>query len=365
MDFLTIKELDKNNAIQNYGRYDVAFTYGEGSYLYDSEGKEYLDFSSGIGVASVGYSDPHWVKSVCDQVSRLAHVSNLYYTEPYVRLAERLTALSGMKAVFFGNSGAEANEGAIKIARKYSYDKYGKGRGTIITLFQSFHGRTMTTLTATGQPSLHQHFFPFPKGHKYIMANDQSALEEAMTEDVCAVMVEGIQGEGGVIPLEDVYVHKLAKLAEEKDILLIFDEVQTGNGRTGSMYCYQGYEVKPNIVTTAKGLGGGLPIGAILTDEKCSCVLTPGTHGSTFGANPICCSAANGVLDILTRPGFLDEVKKKGDRMKNVIRSWELPAIKEVRGKGLMLGVQLEGLSPKEAAADLLKKGLVVLTAGQ
>jgi len=365
MDFAAIKKLDSENGMQNYGRYDVAFASGKGSYLYDTEGKEYLDFASGIGVVSVGHGNPLWVEAVSRQAAALSHVSNLFYTEPYAVLAARLTALSGMKAVFFANSGAEANEGAIKIARKYSYEKYGKDRSAIVTLNQSFHGRTMASLSATGQASYHDWFFPFVEGFRHIEPNDVSALKEALAEDVCAIMVEGIQGEGGVLPLEETYVKTLAKMAAEKDILLLFDEVQTGNGRTGTMYSYQGFGVKPDVVTTAKGLGGGLPIGAILVNEKCRGVLSAGMHGSTFGGNPIVCAAANAVLDVLTEPGFLAAVAKKGEKIQKNVKEWKCSFVKEVRGKGLMMGLVLDGLSPKDAAAELLKRGLVVLTAGK
>lgn len=359
-----IKALDAEHGMQNYSRYDIAFVRGSGARLYDSAGKEYIDFGSGIGVNSLGYANPVWVEAVSSQAALLAHVSNLYYTEPGTVLASRLTRLSGMKAVFFGNSGAEANEGAIKLARKYSHDQYGEGRSTILTLKQSFHGRTMGAISATGQDHFHQHFFPFLPGFRFLEPNDLTALGDAMTDDVCAVMVEGIQGEGGVLPLEEAYVLELERLAKEKDVLLIFDEVQTGNGRTGTMYSYQGFGVKPDVVTTAKGLGGGLPIGAILVNEKCSEVLSQGTHGSTFGANPICCAGANAVLDVITAPGFLEEVARKGNLIREAILSWRFPVIKDVRGKGLMLGIVLADHSPKEALADLLARGLVVLTAG-
>jgi acetylornithine/N-succinyldiaminopimelate aminotransferase len=365
MDFETIKELDAKNAMQNYGRFDMAFARGTGSRLYDTDGKEYIDFGSGIGVCSIGHCHPHWVEAVSRQAATLAHVSNLFYTEPYAELASRLTALSGMQAVFFANSGAEANEGAIKLARKYSFEKYGKGRHVIITLMQSFHGRTMAALTATGQPSYHEYFHPFVEGFRYAAANDIDAMKTAMTDDVCAVMVEGIQGEGGIVPLAQAYVDELAKLAAEKDILLIFDEVQAGNGRTGEMYSYQGFGARPDVVTTAKGLGGGLPLGAVLVNEKCRNVLSQGMHGSTFGGNLIVCAGANAVLDILTEPGFLASVTQKGEKIQNTVRKWDLPVISDVRGKGLMIGIQLEVLSHKTAAAELLKRGLVILTAGK
>ena len=364
MDYQTIKQNDEKCCTQNYGRYPVAFDYGKGSLLYDYKGKEYVDFASGIGVNSVGYANPHWVEAVSRQAGKLAHVSNLFYTEPYSTLAQRLTALAGMKATFFCNSGAEANEAAIKLARKYSQDKYGEGRSVIVTLNQSFHGRTMATLTATGQPDYHKYFAPFMEGFRYVKANDGEVLEQAIASDVCAIMVEGIQGEGGVIPLENAYVKKLETLAAEHDILLIFDEVQTGNCRTGDFFSYQGFGVLPDLVTTAKGLGGGLPIGALLVNEKCRSILSSGTHGSTFGGNPIACAGANAVLDIIEADGFSEQVKRKGEKIRQTIVGWELPIIKEVRGKGLMLGIEITDMSVKEIVADLLTKGLVLLTAG-
>jgi acetylornithine/N-succinyldiaminopimelate aminotransferase len=367
VDLQVIKQLDEQHCMQNYGRFNVAFDYGKGSLLYNTDGKEYIDFASGIGVNSVGHSHPHWVEAVSRQAGRLAHVSNLFYAEPYAVLASRLAGLTGMKAVFFANSGAEANEAAIKLARKYSSDKYGEGRSVIITLRQSFHGRTLATLTATGQADYHKHFGPFVEGFRYVDANDPEALKQAITPEVCAIMVEGVQGEGGVIPLEKEYVDELAALAAERDVLLIFDEVQTGNGRTGYMYCYQEFGVKPDLVTTAKGLGGGLPIGALMANDKCSGVLTQGTHGSTYGGNPVACAAANAVLDIITAEGFLEQVRKKGEKIRREVAGWDLPVIKEVRGKGLMIGIQIaedRGKKVKEMAADLLEQGLVVLTAG-
>jgi acetylornithine/N-succinyldiaminopimelate aminotransferase len=365
MNFNQIKQMDNQHVIQNYCRQEVAFEKGKGSLLYDFDGKEYIDFASGIGVNSIGYSHAHWVKAVTAQAEKLCHTSNLYYSQPYARLAERLTSLTKMSSAFFCNSGAEANEAAIKLARKYSSDKYGQGRSVIITLNQSFHGRTMATLTATGQPDYHKYFHPFVEGFRYVDANRITALKEAVTENVCAFMIEGIQGEGGVIPLEKEYVEKMADLAAENDILIIFDEVQTGNGRTGSLFCYEGFGVEPDLVTTAKGLGGGLPIGALLTNEKCSKVFEPGTHGTTFGGNLVSCAGANAVLDIITEEGFLNNVIQKGEMIKEIIQGWGFPIIKEVRGKGLMLGLEIVDANAKEIANQLLQDGLVILTAGK
>lgn len=364
MKFKALKQLDQKHCIQNYGRHDVAFTRGEGSVLYDDRGREYIDFSSGIGVNSIGHAHAHWVDAVTDQAEKLAHVSNLFYTEPYIALALRLTASSGMNKAFFCNSGAEANEAAIKLARKYSRDKYGEGRSTIITLNKSFHGRTMATVTATGQPGYHKDFTPYLEGFKYINANDKTALKSAITEDVCAVMVEGILGEGGIIPLGKEFVDVLVQITADNDILLIFDEVQTGIGRTGALFHFQSIGIRPDIVTTAKGLGGGLPIGALLVNEKCSGVLEKGTHGSTFGGNLLACAGANAVLDIVLDSGFMEDVNRKGKLLSRGVMSFDSKAIKDVRGKGLMIGIQIDGIDVKKITADLLNKGLVTLTAG-
>jgi acetylornithine/N-succinyldiaminopimelate aminotransferase len=364
VDLKSLKELDGIHCIQNYGRYDVAFESGKGSILFDTSGKEYIDFSSGIGVTSIGHCHPHFVEEVKKQIDKLCHVSNLYYTKPYAVLAKQLTLPAKMKRAFFCNSGAEANEAAIKLARKYSKDKYGDGRSTIITLNKSFHGRTMATITATGQADFHKDFTPFLEGFKYVDANDIEAMKKAISNDVCAVMVEGIQGEGGVIPLNQEYLKELSLLTAENDILLIFDEVQTGIGRTGQFFSYLWYDIKPDLVTVAKGLGGGLPIGALLTNEKCGSVLTKGSHGSTFGGNLIACAAAKAVLDVVLEDGFLDGVKRKGEFLKSRIKEFETQVIRGVRGKGLMLGIEIDGKDVKEISKELLEMGVITLTAG-
>ena len=281
-----------------YGRFPVALDRGKGARLWDVEGKEYIDMASGIGVNCLGYGDKDLVKAISEQAGRLMHVSNLYTTAPMVQTAKTLVIFSGLEGgkVFFANSGAEANEGAIKLARKYSFDKYGEGRSKIITLKNSFHGRTVTTLKATGQDKFHQYFFPFTEGFDYAEAGDLEDLKKKAGKDVCAVMIELIQGEGGVLPLDQTYVQEVEKLCREKDLLLIVDEVQTGIGRTGSLFCFQQYGIRPDVVTMAKGLGGGLPIGAVLAAGNCSTVLGPGTHASTFGGSPTVCAAANAVL---------------------------------------------------------------------
>lgn len=360
-----IKKLDQEYIMPTYGRYDVCFTHGKGVFLYDGEGREYVDFASGIGVTCLGYGNPAWVAAVSRQAQTLSHVSNLFYTEPCVKAAKKLTELSGMSNVFFANSGTEANEGAIKLARKYSHDKYGKGRSTIVGLSQSFHGRTLASLSATGQEALHDHFFPFVDGFRWAVPNDLDSLKAAVDGQVCAILLEGVQGEGGVLPLTQEFVKGAFALAKEKDVLLIFDEVQTGVGRTGDFYSYQGLGVLPDIVTTAKGLGGGLPIAGVLAGEACKEVLGPGTHGATYGANPICSAGALAVLDIVGQPDFLKEVKAKGEFIMDTVSAWNLPAVKEVRGKGLMIGIQLASAEPKEVVKALLAQGLVTLTAGK
>lgn len=358
----SIKELDKAYIANTYARFDVLFTRGKGSLLYDEKGKEYIDLGSGIAVNAFGIADEEWENAVVRQVKALQHTSNLYYSEPQVRLAGALCQKTGMKKVFFGNSGAEANECAIKAARKYSSDKYGEdsGRNVIICLKNSFHGRTLTTLSATGQESFHKHFHPFTDGFVFAQANDISDMERLMGENkVCAVMMELIQGEGGIYVLDPEYVKKTARLTSDNDILLVIDEVQTGNGRTGSLFCYMNYGIEPDIVTTAKGLGGGLPIGACMFNEKAGDVLDAGSHGSTFGGNPVCCA---GALSILSRidGALLSEVKAKSEYILTELSSCK--KIKGVSGMGLMLGIECEKDS-KEIVSECLKRGVVTLTA--
>jgi len=378
-----IKKLDSENVMQTYGRFDAVIERGEGATLYSPEGKEYIDFTSGIGVNSIGYGNKKWADAIYKQAIKLQHTSNLYYTEPYVKLAKELTTRTGMKNVFFSNAGAEANEGMIKLARKYSFDKYGMGRSTIISLVQSFHGRTITTLAATGQESFHNYFFPFTEGFKHAPANDIKALEimldtyaaaavsngtsalkpVAPPEDVCAIMVELIQGEGGVLPLDKDYVKGIAGLCAERDLLLLVDEIQTGVGRTGTLFAFQQYGIKPDVVSFAKGIAGGLPLGGIMASEKCSAVLTPGTHATTFGGNPVAAAAALEVLNQLD-DAALSEVNKKGGHIRETIKSWDMPVVKEIRGEGLMIGVSLSGAVPKDIAGMCVESGLLILTAG-
>ena len=344
-----LKQLDRQYVIQTYGRFDVDIDHGQGATLYSLDGREYIDFTSGIGVCSIGYGNPRWAAAVAEQAARLAHVSNLFYTRPYVELARTLCQRSGMAAAFFGNSGAEGNEGLIKLARKYSFDKYGKGRGTILTLKNSFHGRTMATLTATGQEKLHSAFHPFPDGFRYAEAGSLDDLQAVSGHDVCAVLLELVQGEGGVYPMPKEYVHDLAVLCAERDWLLLVD---------------QQYGILPDAVSFAKGIAGGLPMGGFLVSEKCREVLGPGDHGSTFGGNPICAAAAQVVLDTLDED-VLAGVTAKGAYLRSAIEAMDLPCLGATRGMGLMLGVEVRApYTNKELAARLIQNGLLVLTAG-
>ena len=363
MTFEELKALDSRYVVQSYGRNPIAIDHGQGATLYDLDGKEYIDFASGIGVLSVGTANPRWLAAVNEQAAKLAHISNLYYSQPYVLLAEKLCTRSGMAAAFFGNSGAEANEGIIKLARKYSFDRYGEGRGTVITLNRSFHGRTITTLAATGQDVFHQYFLPFTEGFRQADPTLDS-VQEVAGHDVCAVMVELVQGEGGVLPLDRDFVTGLAKLCEERDWLLLVDEVQTGIGRTGSLFCFQQYGVQPDACSFAKGIAGGLPMGGFLVNEKCRNVFTPGTHAATFGGNPVCAAAACAVLDILDG-GVIAAVKEKGQYLRDSIGAMGLRCLGGTRGMGLMIGVAVaEGYSNKDLCARLNQAGLLALTAG-
>ena len=359
-----VKELTNQYILNTYGRFPVAIDHGQGAKLYDFEGKEYIDFTSGIGVTCLGYGNSAWADAIAVQAKKLGHVSNLFYTEPAARLAEILCKRTGMSGVFFANGGGEANEGMIKLARKYSFDQYGTGRSTIITLKNSFHGRTITTLTATGQDVFHNYFFPFTEGFRYADANDLSSLEAAAGDDVCAVMLELVQGEGGVLPLEQSYVDAVKKLCEERDWLLLVDEVQTGVGRTGRMFAFQNYGLLPDVASFAKGIAGGLPMSGIMANEKCRSVLGPGSHATTFGANPVCAAAGLLVQETLT-DAFLEEVQAKGDYLRSAIEALDLPCFGKTRGMGLMIGIAVsDGYNKGEIAARLIENGLLVLTAG-
>lgn len=360
MDNKKIKELDNENIMHTYGRYDVCLTKGKGVYAYDDNGKKYIDVSSGIGVNSLGYCDDGWVKAVSEQAGTIQHISNYYYNKVAGVLAEKLTKATGLSKVFFGNSGAEANECAIKVARKYSFDKYGRGRDRIITLVNSFHGRTIATLSATGQDVFHNYFFPFVDGFDNAIANDIESLKDTITDKTCAVMLETVQGEGGVNILDSEYLQQVRKICDEKDILLIVDEVQTGVCRTGKLYGYMHSDIKPDVVTSAKGLGGGLPIGICMVNDKLKDVMGPSTHGTTFGSNPVVCAGANYIIDTVNTPEFIEEVNKKGAYFKEKIE--KIKGVKSVRQQGLMIGIEVEG-----NAGDIAKKctenGLLVITA--
>ncbi|MBQ9520400.1 MAG: acetylornithine/succinylornithine family transaminase [Acholeplasmatales bacterium] len=355
-----IKE-DNENILNTYKRFNVVIKEGHGATFTSFDGKKYIDFSSGIGTNSFGACDDKWVDAVVSQAKKVQHTSNLFYTEPQVKLAKLLCEKTGMKKVFFSNSGAESNECAIKAARKYSFDKYGMGRSEIITLENSFHGRTIATLSATGQDVFHQYFFPFVGDFVHTPANDIKALDEKINEKTCAIMIETVQGEGGVNALDSEFIKHIDKVCKEKDIVFIVDEVQTGNGRTGYLYSYMEYNVNPNIVTTAKGLAGGLPFGAILFDSKLENTLGYGQHGTTFGGNPICASAAYSVLTRLDDKLF-NHVKECRKYLENKLKGNKY--IKSISGKGMMVGIELpDGVKAYDVAVKCMENGLIPLTA--
>ena len=358
---MSITENDKKYVANTYARFPVELVSGKGAILKDSSGKEYIDLGSGIAVNIFGVADDEWQKAVTHQLSVLPHTSNLYYSEPCSTLAELLCERTGMKKVFFSNSGAEANECAIKVARKYAFDKYGdESHSTIITLKNSFHGRTIATLKATGQDVFHTDFGPFPEGFVYAEANNFDDVKKFADTDKCiAVMMELVQGEGGVCKLDEAFVKSVAELVKEKDMLLIIDEVQTGNGRTGELYAYMHYGIQPDVVTTAKGLGGGLPIGATMLGEKAENVLTFGSHGSTFGGNPVSCAGACNIIKRIDDK-LLSEVKEKSAYIFSELEGAK--GVKSVSGLGLMIGVETEKPA-KEIANACIEKGVLVLTA--
>lgn len=358
---MNTKEKDLQYIMHTYGRYDVALAKGKGAAAYDEDGKRYIDVASGIGVNSLGFCDDGWTQAVTKQASTIQHMSNYFYCEQASELAEKLCTLTGLSKVCFGNSGAEANECAIKIARKYSFDKYGEGRNEIVTLKNSFHGRTVTTLAATGQDVFHNYFFPFTEGFKYVEPEDMDALKNAVSDKTCAVMFEVIQGEGGVNILDKAYVQELVSYCQSRDILVIIDEVQTGVGRTGKLFAHQNYEVLPDLMTVAKGIGGGLPIGLCMCGEKLKDVMSPSTHGTTFGANPVVCAGANYVLDRVTADGFLDDVEQKGAYLEEKLLS--LDGVKKVRRMGLMVGIELEEGNAHDIAVKCVENGLIIITA--
>lgn len=353
----------KNSLMSTYAYLDAAIAKGEGVYLYDTNNNKYIDFTSGIGVNSLGYNNPNWVKAISNQAATMQHCSNIFLNPVTAELSNKLTSIADMDKVFFANSGAEANEGAIKLARKYSFDKYGAGRNKILSLKKSFHGRTLATLTATGQDKFHNYFFPFPEGFDYVEANNIEDFKAKATNDVCAIMMEAIQGEGGLHPLNKNFVQEVAKICGEKDIVLIFDEIQAGVGRTGKLFGFNNFDVKPDIITLAKGLGAGLPIGAVLANEKLSSVLNPGDHGTTFGGNPVSCAGALVVLDEICNEETYEKVLKNSDLIKSKIKDANLSEVVEIRGIGLMLGIEIKGNS-SEIQKKALANGLLVLTAG-
>lgn len=358
---MDLKEKDKEYIINSYARYNSVLMRGTSATAIDNDNREIIDFGSGIGVNSLGFANENWANAVCRQVKKLQHTSNLFYNEPSILLAEELINISHMKKVFFCNSGAEANEAALKIARKFSYDKYGTGRNKILSLNNSFHGRTIATLSLTGQDSFHKFFYPFVDSHFYSNPDIES-IEKIIDDDFAAIFIELIQGEGGVNVLDYEFVRQLEKFCIKKDLLLIVDEVQTGIGRTGKMFCYEHYGINPNIVTLAKGLGGGLPIGACLVDQRCSKVIRAGEHGTTFGGNPVVAAGALEVLRTLLNDDFLDQVNLKAKLFRDILA--DIPEIKAVSGIGLMIGIELpEYINAREFADKCLENGLIVLTA--
>ena len=357
---MNTKELDKKYIMNTYGRYNVALKSGKGCTAYDEDGKKYLDVSSGIGVNSLGYCEDGWVNAVSSQLNTIQHMSNYFYCAQASELAEKLCNLTGLSKVCFSNSGAEANECAIKIARKYSFDKYGKDRNEIISLKDSFHGRTVTTLSATGQDNFHNYFFPFTEGFKYAEPNIES-VKSLVSDKTCAVLIECVQGEGGVNILDKNFVKDIRALCDKKDIILITDEVQTGIGRTGKLFCYENFEITPDLVTCAKGLGGGLPIGLCICSDKLKDVMQPSTHGSTFAANPAVCAGANYVIEKISNAEFLSEVNKKGEYLKEKLL--KIDGIKSVRGLGLMIGIELEKDNAKDISIKCVENGLLIITA--
>ena len=360
MNFEELREMEAGSVMQTYGRVPVALVKGHGAVAEDIDGKTYIDFTSGIGVNALGFSDPEWARAVAEQAGKIQHMSNYYYCVPQIELAKELTALAGMDKVFFCNSGAEANECAIKIARRWGVLN-GKG-STIITLDNSFHGRTLTTLAATGQDVFHVHFTPLTEGFVYAEANNIESVRALADDSVCAVMMEMVQGEGGVIPMDEAFVREVRALCDEKKMLLLIDEVQTGVGRTGTFYAYQGYGITPDVATSAKAIAGGLPMGACLCSAALSDILTAGMNGSTFGGNPVACAGALSVIRRVGKPEFLHDVQEKGAYMMKKLA--EMPGVSFVRGRGMMIGVKLAGdQDAHEVMVRCAEKGLLVLTA--
>ena len=358
MTFEQVKSQDQAYILHTYGRVDAALVKGRNARAWDVDGKEYIDFTAGIGVNALGYCDPEWSAAVAEQAGKIQHMCNYYYCPENTALAQELSQASGMAKAFFCNSGAEANECAVKIARKYG-EKRGAYR--IVTLENSFHGRTLTTLAATGQEGFHREFLPLTEGFLYAQAGDLAGIQALLDGSVCAVMLEMVQGEGGVIPMDEGFVQGLAQLCREKDVLLLIDEVQTGIGRTGRFFAYQGYGVQPDVVTCAKGIAGGLPMGACLVSERLGDILQPGQNGSTFGGNPVASAAARVVVRRVSEPDFLQSVSEKGAYFREKLEA--MPQVEYVRGRGLMLGVKLKEKDAHDVLVQCAKAGLLILTA--
>lgn len=355
--FKEIKAKNEEYIMHTYGRVQVALDKGENATAWDVDGKRYIDFTSGIGVNALGYSDKGWVQAVTAQAQKIQHMCNYYYSQSNTELAQKLAEVSGFSRSFFCNSGAEANECAVKIARKYGESK---NADKIITLVDSFHGRTITTLAATGQDSFHKDFLPLTEGFLYA-ERTMDSVKAVAADDVCAVMMEMVQGEGGVVPMEESFVKELRAFCDEKNILLIADEVQTGIGRTGRMFAYQGYGVMPDVITLAKGLGGGLPIGVCMVNNELKDLMQPGMNGSTFGANPVVCAGALEVLNRVSDDVFLAEVKGKSEYLFEELE--KLSEVDFVRGKGLMVGIKLKNMNAHDVLVKCADRGLLILTA--
>lgn len=356
----------ENSLMNTYAPLSPIIEKGEGSFLFDTNNNKYIDFTSGIGVNCLGYNNSNINKAVTKQIKKLQHCSNIFLNPTTIELSNKITEISNMSKVFLANSGAEANECAIKLARKYSFDKYGLNRNKILTLKQSFHGRTITTLKATGQPEkFHKFFFPFPEGFDYVEANNIDDFKAKASNEVCAIMMEAIQGEGGIFPLDKDFVQEVFKICKEKDILIIFDEIQCGLARSGKLYAFNYFDVNADIITLAKGLGGGLPIGAVLCNDKLANTFNPGDHGSTFGGNPVSCAAALTVLNEIANDDFYKAVENKGNLIKSTILNAKLDKVVDVRGYGLMIGIEVKDTTPSIVQEEALKNGLLVLTAGK
>ncbi len=360
MNLDNIKSSADNSLMPTYAHFPVSIESGSGATFIDSEGNEVIDFGSGIGVNSLGYNNDGWINAVTEQLKKVQHTSNLYYNSTVADYAKSLCEKTGFNRVFLCNSGAEANECAIKLARKYSFDKYGENRYNIITLVNSFHGRTMATITATGQEHYHKFFDPFVSGFKYIESGNTEEFLKTADDTVCAIILEVVQGEGGVVPTDFEFLKVVEKTCNEKDILLIIDEVQTGMGRTGKLFSFEHAGISPDVVTSAKGIGNGLPMGACLCTEKCANILTAGTHGTTFGGNPVACAGAKFILDTLT-DDFLNEVKEKGEYIREKLM--KIDEVNSVSGLGMMVGIELKSKNASEIAKKCSENGLLILTA--